>query len=237
MRFLTFILIILAGARVMCQEKSYHIDVTKLDDGVYLYRSYGDYEGTTVSANGLVAEGTDSVVVMDTPWDNEQTIELLDWVERELKKPIAVFVITHAHADRIGGISVLNERGIPSIGSRLTHVYALKRGFEAPTSSFEKERVLKYNGLEVQVYYPGPGHTVDNSVVYLLPSNVLYGGCFLKSAGSTSLGNIADADLDSWPQSIENAQEKFPNPKMVIPGHGEYGPGAIENTLKLLGQR
>ncbi|GAA0892462.1 BcII family subclass B1 metallo-beta-lactamase [Fulvivirga kasyanovii] len=217
------------------QNEPYQIDVTKLDSGLYLYHSYAEYKGNKVSANGIVIEAGDSVVVIDSPWDNEQTIQLLDWVEAEIVKPVAAVVITHAHNDRIGGISVLHERNIKTVSSQLTKVYALKRGFEAPKKIFEKETTLNVGEVTVNVFYPGAGHTVDNTVVYISPYEVLYGGCFIKSSGAKDLGNIEDADLDSWGGSIKNMQRRFPAPKMVIPGHGNYTPGAIENTLKLLG--
>lgn len=236
MRTITLLLFFaLFGFDTYCQNNNYPIEINMLDSGIYLYESFGDYNGNKISANGIIAVAKDSVVIIDAPWNNEQTVQLIDWVETEIGKPIAMFVITHAHDDRIGGISVLNERKIKSVSSHLTKVYALKRGFESPTKAFERELTMKFDSLEVQIYYPGAGHTVDNSVVYLLPSNILYGGCFIKSSGSTSLGNIEDADLNSWPQSIKNMQKRFPKPKIVIPGHGDYEKGAIENTLKLLG--
>lgn len=236
-RLFTSLLLILLVANSYAQEDSYQIDVAQLDSGLYLYHSYAEYKGNKVSANGLVIETRDSVVVIDSPWDNEQTVQLLDWVETEISKPIAAVVITHAHNDRIGGISVLHERNIKTVSSQLTKVYALKRGFEAPKKIFEKETTMNVGEVTINVFYPGAGHTVDNTVVYISPYEVLYGGCFIKSSGAKDLGNIEDADLDSWEGSINNMQKRFPAPKMVIPGHGNYTPGSIENTLKLLGSQ
>ncbi|UII34410.1 subclass B1 metallo-beta-lactamase [Fulvivirga ulvae] len=226
--------LVLFSAYSYAQEGAYQIDVTKLDSGLYLYRSYAQYEGNKVSANGLIVEANDSVVVIDSPWDNDQTTQLLDWIEVEIGKPVAAVVITHAHNDRIGGIATLHERNIKTVSSQLTKVYALKRGFEAPRKIFEKEITLSLGDYVVNVFYPGAGHTVDNTVVYIAPFDVLYGGCFIKSSGARDLGNIEDADLDSWANSIQNMRKRFPVPKMVIPGHGDHAPGAIENTLKLL---
>lgn len=236
-KLFTLLFLILFFAGSYAQDATYEIDVIKLDSGLYLYHSYGSYKGSKVSANGVVAVAEDSVVIIDTPWDNDQTVQLLEWIETEISKPVAAVVITHAHHDRIGGISVVHERKIKTVSSQLTKVYALKRGFEAPKKVFQKETTMSYGDLVINVFYPGAGHTVDNTVVYISPFEVLYGGCFIKSSGSKTLGNIEDADLDSWGQSIENMQKRFPAPKMVIPGHGGYDPGSVENTLKLLGHQ
>jgi len=51
------------------------------------------------------------------------------------------------------------------------------------------------------------------------------------------LGNLADASLGQWEQSVENLQEKFGGHAQitVVPGHGERGGAELfEHTLELL---
>ena len=71
-------------------------------------------------------------------------------------------------------------------------------------------------------------------MVYVRESKALYGGCFLKSEASESLGNLADADLAAWPASLDALVKRFPDATTVIPGHGALDPGAIEQTRRLL---
>lgn len=234
MRYLLVIVLIWLSTNIWAQEQQYEIDITEINENVYLYHSYSDYQGQKISANGLVVDAGDSVLMIDTPWGNDQTIQLLEWINAKLQKPVALVIITHAHADRIGGIEVIHERGIRTIGSKLTTVYALRWGYQPPLESFEKQHIINIGNFKAEAFYPGPGHTVDNSVVYIPAYNLLHGGCFVKSVEATSLGNIADADLDSWPASLQVVQERYPDIRTVIPGHGSIKPGAIENTLKLL---
>lgn len=212
------------------------IEVTKLEEGVYIYRSYAMYEGNRVSANGLVIASSDEVVMIDTPWDEQQTTQLLDWIDREIQEPVSFAIITHAHMDRIGGIDVLESQNIPTISGRLTAQEATKNGYTRPDKTFQSDTLLSYGTSTLEVYYPGPGHTMDNTVVYLNERNILHGGCFLKSASAPSLGNLEDADVTAWPQSLQNVMDRYPEREIVIPGHGDWEPGAIENTLKLLSQ-
>ena len=37
-------------------------------------------------------------------WDDKLTKELIEMVEKKFQKRVTDFIITHAHADRIGGI-------------------------------------------------------------------------------------------------------------------------------------
>src|SRR5699024_2496429 len=200
----------------------------KLKEGVYVYRSLGNYEGSMVSANGLILESSGEVVLIDTPWDDEQTIQLLDWIDRKINKPISFAIIPHAHMDRIGGVNVLNSLDIPAISESRTAKEAAKNGYLQPDIIFQSDTLLSYGNSSLEAYYPGGGHTIDNSVVYLNNHHILYGGCFIKSSASTSLGNIEDAVLAEWPSSLQRVMEKYPEHKIVVPGHGNWEPGALE---------
>jgi metallo-beta-lactamase class B len=64
---------------------------------------------------------------------------------------------------------------------------------------------------------------------------VLYGGCFVKSTETGSLGNLADANTKAWPASVEKTMNAFPGPAYVIPGHsGWRDKGSLAWTFKLL---
>ncbi|MEQ8688325.1 MAG: subclass B1 metallo-beta-lactamase [Imperialibacter sp.] len=212
----------------------FQIEVKKHSNSIYIYESYGAYQGGKVGANAVIFVGKDSVVVIDTPWGDDQTIQLLDWIDREIKKPVASFVVTHFHDDRIGGIDILKQRGIPAVSSELTAKLAVENGIVKPDVLFKNDTTIALAGGKIEVFYPGAGHSPDNVVVYFPSEKLLYGGCFLKDASTTSLGNLGDADVAAWPVSLEKMKKRFPKPKMVIPGHGGLEPGAIENTAKLL---
>lgn len=86
----------------------------------------------------------------------------------------------------------------------------------------------------IEVFYPGSGHTEDNIVVWLPKSNILFGGCFVKSIHSKNLGNIEDASIKIWPASIQKVINKYPDIKVVVPGHGKVGDTSLlKNTAKL----
>jgi len=172
--------------------------------------------------------------LIDTPWDDEQTVQVLDWIEREIDKPISFTVVTHAHMDRIGGINVLKSHNISTISGRLTAKEATQNGYAQPDLTFQSDTLLTYGNSSLEAYYPGPGHTLDNTVIYLNDQHILYGGCFIKSTSSTSLGNIEDAKVAYWSSSLRKVLKRYPDRKLVIPGHGNWKPGSIQNTLNLL---
>ena len=211
--------------------------VKPLQDHLKMFVADTDWNGTTISANGLILVGSEEILVVETPWTDEQTSRLLDWIDRELGQPVAAYVVTHAHNDRIGGIAEVHRRGIPTWGYEGTVDMAIEQGFDPPENTFVGRHDLTVAGEAVSLYHPGPGHTYDNIVVWFDDRLLLYGGCFIKDEASRGLGYTGDADVTEWPESLRRLQATLPEPQVVVPGHGSPG-GAelITHTERLLVQ-
>jgi metallo-beta-lactamase class B len=112
---------------------------------------------------------------------------------------------------------------------------AKKRNLPVPANGFADSLHLELAGKPIKCWYPGGGHTKDNIVVWLPDENVLFAGCMLKEMKSKTLGNLADADIKSWPGTIEKVIRKYKNVEIVIPGHGLWGgPELLKHTRELL---
>jgi metallo-beta-lactamase class B VIM len=213
------------------------LQVTPLADGVWLHTSWQVLPGgTRYPSNGLLVREGDSLALVDTAWGAQPTRDLLAWVERELKLPITRALVTHAHDDRMGGAPVLAERGIPCFSHPLTGALAAKQGWPRPTPlATLSEAGATTNVGTVEVFYPGPAHTVDNLVVWIPRVKVLFGGCAVKELRSGTLGNVADADVAAWPQAIRRVQQRYAGAGiLVVPSHGEPGsPELLGHTLVL----
>lgn len=236
MRLLTLLLLL----PVLCSAQ-YHITTSQIDSNIYLYTSYGDAGSyTNVDANAVIVVSGKDALLFDTPWDSLQAEKLITYVKDSLKKNILLAIVTHAHLDRIGSIDVMHQHDIPTYAYYLTGQEAQKRGYTIPQHLFyQTDTTLRCGTIDITALYPGPGHTVDNIVLYVPSKHLLYGGCFLKSGKSNHIGNIEDADVAQWPHSVERLQEhiKMLKIKYVIPGHGPWqSDNAINNTLRLLKQ-
>ncbi len=220
----------------------YNIKITPVDSNIYLYTSYGDVGNyKNIDANAVVVISGNDALLFDTPWDDAQATQLISYVQDNLKKNIIMSVITHAHVDRIGSIRTMHKNNIPTLCYHLTATEAPKHKHMAPEHLFYgTDTTLKCGDMDIIAYYPGAGHTVDNIVLYIPSKKFLYGGCFIKSGYSQSIGNIADADVVEWPVSVRKMQQRFAATgiDMVIPGHGSWeSDKAIENTLRLLTEK
>lgn len=221
----------LAGA----PGKAGAVEIDPVEQTVLVHRSI---DANGVPANGAVAVTGRGLILIDTAWTEPQTELILSWGARVLKRPWIGAVITHEHADRDGGIGVLLRRGIPVAALDLTVAKLARHGIRGVNTLFaaSSERFDDPRGFTA--YYPGPGHASDNIVVAFPAQRIVFGGCLIKAEEATDLGFTGDADLRAWPASVQRLAERFPDPNIMIPGHGaaEEGRGRAlyQRTLELL---
>jgi metallo-beta-lactamase class B len=239
-RYLLLILFLIATAAADAQQWRIAPDlsVRKLAPGVWMHTSVMTMDGTPVPANGLLVATGDGLLMIDTPYNDDQTNRLLAWTRKTLKMEVKLAISTHYHNDRLGGVGALRAAGIEAVCTPMTYALVDTAKYVRPTPSLGLDTTLTIGRTRVQALYPGAGHTRDNIVVWLPASRVLFGGCLVKADSAESLGYIADADVASWPTTIATVMRRFPRARIVIPGHG--APGGAElltHTMKLLGRR
>ena len=212
--------------------------VKRIGENLWLHVSSRELDGRPAWSNGVVVAGPRGAIVIDTPWEDEQTARLLDWIDGAIGAPVIGVVVTHFHDDRMGGIRTVHARGIPTYGSWLTAWRAKREGDPPPMHTFRDHVGLSTGADSLDVFYPGPGHTRDNVAVWLPQRRVLVGGCMVRGTRTRSLGFTGEADLKRWPASLGRVRERCGTAEVVIPGHGAIGGlDAIANTERLLRER
>ncbi len=221
------------GSTIVIDED---IQLHLLRDSVYQHITWevsADYG--RFPCNGLVYVKNGHALVVDTPMDTTKTRKLIRFLETRMSLSVDKIVVGHFHNDCIGGLPYVHERGIPSLGGAKTIALCEQNSLPVPTESFEDELQLVFHGDTLICKYPGPGHTEDNIIVYCPNQHILFGGCLVKSARSRGLGNIADANVQAWPVTIQYLLDTYPTDNLlVVPGHGAPGGRALlEHTKQL----
>lgn len=212
------------------------LELRKISENVYIHISYHDMQNYKhVPANGLVYLNDGESYIVDTPWTDELTRVLLDWIQDSLKAEVKGVIPTHWHNDCMGGLKEVKAAGINSYALELTRDIARAKNLPEPTVGFRDSLVLKLGISDIICYNVGAGHTVDNIVVWLPEEQVLFGGCMVKALGQKNLGFTGDANLQEWPNSLRNLLSQFSDCRIVVPGHGAHGNlSLVHHTLKLL---
>lgn len=219
MKKLSILCIFLFCSITAAGESLPNLKVEKLDEGVYVHTSFEEVNGWgIVTKHGLVVLVNTDAYLIDTPFTAKDTEKLVNWfVERGYK--IKGSISSHFHGDSTGGIEWLNSQSIPTYASELTNELLKKDGKVQAKNSFSGVSYWLVKN-KIEVFYPGPGHTPDNVVVWLPEKKILFGGCFVKPDG---LGNLGDANLEAWPKSAKLLMSKYSKAKLVVSSHSEIG--------------
>lgn len=208
--------------------ESENLKIEQIRGDVFVHISYLKTEDFgKVACNGMVYFNEDEAIVFDTPTDNEASLELINWIETKHKKKIKAVIGTHFHGDCLGGLEAFHNNGTKSHASKATIALARKDKQEIlPEHSFEDRLELKIGGRDVFTVFFGQGHTADNVVGYIPSERALFGGCLVKSL-KAGKGNLEDANVAEWSETIEKIKSEIPDLEIVIPGHGSHGGTAL----------
>lgn len=207
---------------------------THLTGNFYLYVSYGSFNGQAYPANALYLVTSKGIVLFDTPWDESYYQPLLDslWIRHH--KKVIMCIATHFHTDRTGGLKYFADKGIKTYTTRQTDSLCLIHHDHRAKYLIPEDTTFYLAGYHFQTWYPGPGHTIDNIVIWFPQAKILYGGCLIKSVEDTNLGNLEDANVKQWASSLRRVQKRFPYPAYVIVGHNDWkDKHAIQHTIDM----
>lgn len=229
------ILFLMVTITPLCaQEKPLQIE--QLNNHLYLFTTYHDYAGIQVSANALYLLTDKGAILFDTPWDSTQYQPLLDSIQKRHALPVIGVYATHWHEDRAGGFAYYNAIGIPTYATPLTNKLLRENGKATATHLIREGETYDIGGQKFVFDFFGPGHSLDNVVVWFPEYKILNGGCFIKSSDAQNLGFTGDGKVEEWKPSLVRLLAHYPEINLVIPGHDDWKPSGkhLDNTFKLL---
>jgi metallo-beta-lactamase class B len=203
--------------------KSNDLIISQIAENSFIHTSFlqtNDFGN--VPCNGLIVRNSNEAIVFDTPTNDKTSEELIKWIKEKLKCQINAIIPTHFHDDCLGGLKAFNENDIPSYAYFKTIELVKENNFIVPKNSFRDSLILKVGDKNIIVKFFGEGHTKDNIVGYFPSENVMFGGCLIKELDAGK-GYLGAANVTAWSGTVENVKRAYPDVKIVVPGHGEYG--------------
>lgn len=208
--------------------------IRRLSEHVYEHTSYLTTSSFgKVPCNGMIVLDKKEALIFDTPTDDKVSLELIGWIGKELDSKIVAVIPTHYHADNLGGLNEFHRQGIPSYAFQKTIDIAKANDLPLPQHGFESFLELKVGNEKVYVEFLGEGHTCDNSIGYFPSEDTMFGGCLIKEERAGK-GNLEEANVEAWSETVRKVKLKYPNTKLIIPGHGKVGgQELLTYTIKL----
>ena len=212
------------------------LKLVQVSKNSYVHISYLELkDGRRFPCNGLVYVNDNEAIVFDSPTEPKIAETLISWLSDTHNLKITAFVANHFHNDCIGGIETFHKSGITSYGHIKTQE-RIEQKKKALKRTFRDSLTLKVGkGIIVNRYF-GEAHTPDNIVSYIPDEKLLFGGCMIKSLEAAK-GNLEDANLAEWANTVSRIKAAYPDLKTVIPGHGSFGnTSLLDYTIQLFSE-
>ena len=199
------------------------VETIQVADGLYLLSGAG--------GNLTVFAGSGGVLLVDSQFAPMHQ-KIMDAVATITQQPVRYLINTHLHGDHTGGNelmgkagatiiahdnlrkSLISQQSSPNPNSRVPTLG--KEGI--PVVTYSDHMTLHFNGEEIYIFHPDPGHTDGDSIIYIrranaiqagdIPSSLSYPTFDVNNGGSVN-GMIAAAEL-----LLEMAN---PNTKIMSP--------------------
>lgn len=182
----------------------------KIGPDLYAYISEND-----ASANSTFLVSEKGILVVDTGLNAQEGRKLLEEIRKISAAPVRWIVNTHYHPDHRGGNSVVGPDAIViSTAFTRTKAGSAAAGYALNETLGTKGLTLYVGSHEVQIYHPGPAHTMGDIVVYFPDQHAIAtGDLFLTN----SCPAMDQGDLENWIAALN--QMLFMPVDHVVPGH------------------
>ncbi|MGC2694663.1 MAG: MBL fold metallo-hydrolase [Candidatus Angelobacter sp.] len=183
--------------------------IHKVGPDLYAYISENDG-----SANSIFLVSEQGILVVDTGVDAQEGHNLLDEIRKISSAPVRWIVNTHYHMDHRGGNSVVGPEAVV-ISTAFTRTRAKGAPDYALNETLGPSGLTLYVGRhEVQIYHPGPAHTMGDLVVYFPDEHALAtGDLFLTN----SCPAMDEGDMENWIGALDHIMA-LPV-ENIVPGH------------------
>ena len=232
-KILLIIIFVFPRTNIFGQQPA-KLKISHLTGDFYIYTTYNKYLNSDVPANGMYVVTTNGVVMFDTPWDTTQFQPLLDSIKLKHNKKVTICFATHWHSDKTNGLEYYKQKGIKTYTTFITDELSKKNDKKRAEFLMTKDTVFTVGQYSFQTYYPGPGHTEDNIVIWFKNEKILYGGCLIKGADAEDLGFLGDGNVNEYAITLKNLQRKFKKPSYIIIAHSDWSnKNSLSHSLKM----
>jgi len=206
---------------LLLAASAYAGQVQKIGDDLYAYISDNDS-----SANATFLVGPDRILVVDTGLNPQEGEKLATAIRQVSPAPVKFIVNTHYHPDHQGGNRAVGSNAvIISTAFTREQTLALETKIPEPIRSglrpadITSDRLMIYVGdYPVEVYFPGPAHTMGDLIVYFPKQQAVATGDLFMNRSCPAMDR---GDARNWIQALDRVLDR--PLRVAVPGHFEVG--------------
>ncbi len=204
---------LITGPAVSAQESRPENEITKLADGVYLFRHQFHQAIFVITPEGVIV--TDPI-----------SADAATWLKAEIKKlsdqPVRHVVYSHHHSDHITGGRVYADQAtfVSHAAARAPIVDAADPTTPVPSLTFSDRLFIDLGGKHVELIYTGRNHS-DNSLVVLLPQHKILFAVDFIPVETVAYRTMRSDYPDDWIESLKRVEQL--DFDTLVPGHGKIG--------------
>lgn len=180
----------------------------KIGNDLYAYISENDS-----SANSTFLITNEGILVVDTGFNDQEGRKLLAEIRKISSLSVRYIINTHYHPDHRGGNNVVGPEATV-IATRFTLSQPAPYSPAQGEIAFTHEMAVYLGGHEVQVYFPGPAHTMGDAVVYFPREHAIATGDLFLNGSCPAMD---EGDMENWISAL-NSMLQLPL-EAVVPGH------------------
>ena len=197
-------------------------------------------EGFTSNAGFVVT--SQGVVVYDALGTPALGYMLLKRIREVTEKPVKIVVAGHYHADHVYGLQAFTEHARAEIWahrSALDYVGSedakrrLAQRREAlfpwvdknthvvsPDKTYQSAHTFDMGDTHIELLYMGPAHSPSDTLMAVKEAGVIFSGDIIFG-GRLPFLDSPQVDTGNWLKGLAHVRALEPEPRYVIPGHGE----------------
>jgi len=184
--------------------------VHKIGNDLYAYISDNDS-----SANSTFLVTSEGILVVDTGLNEQEGRKLLAEIRKISAQPVRFIVNTHYHPDHRGGNSAVGPDA-----TVISTVFTLSRKMAGAANNsgerigFTDKIALYLGGHTVEIYFPGPAHTLGDAVVYFPQEHAIATSDLFLNGSCPAMD---EGDMENWIMALDSILNLPID--AVVPGH------------------
>jgi cyclase len=192
--------------------------------------------------NSTIIIGSTSVIVVDAKQTEAGAKDLLAQIAKITPKPVSTVILTPSDGDHVNGLVAFpagikiiahennkkeqeaalaaGGRGAPPadrLPNEIVRYYAIGQGL-----GMEEERDMKIDGVDLELYHWGPGHTSGDLSVYLPAQKIVATGDIIvtnRADDNPIIHHEKNGSTDGWVWNVKGLI--MLDAETYVPGHGD----------------